>query len=80
MTTVHTDLRWAGLGAQAAALAAGDVTSAELVGAALERVADSQPTLGAFRVVRDDAARAEAAEADRRLAAAPGVSCHVEVL
>jgi amidase len=53
----------------AAALASGRVTSAELVEQALARIDASQPTLNAFRVVRDDAARAEAAEADRRIAA-----------
>jgi amidase len=58
-----------GLAGQAAALAAGDVTSAQLVADALDRIAAAQPTLNAFRVVRDDAARQEAAEADRRLAA-----------
>jgi amidase len=67
MSTAATDLRWAGLRAQADALARGDVGSAELVAAALERIAASD--LGAFRVVRDAAARSEAADADRRLAA-----------
>jgi amidase len=53
----------------AASLADGRVTSAELVEQALARIAATQSTLNAFRIVRAEAARAEAAEADRRLAA-----------
>jgi amidase len=49
------------------ALADGRVTSAELVEQALAHIDTTQPTLNAFRVVRAQAARAEAAEADRRL-------------
>jgi amidase len=56
-----------GLIEHAELLAEGTASSSELVGAALERVAESP--LGAFRVVRDEAALAEAAAADRRLAA-----------
>jgi amidase len=52
-----------------AALADGLTTSAELVERALARIEATQPTLNAFRVVRAERARAEAAEADRRLAA-----------
>jgi amidase len=52
-----------------AALASGRVTSAELVERALALIDTSQSTLNAFRVVRAEAARAEAAEADRRIAA-----------
>jgi amidase len=52
-----------------AALADGLTTSAELVERALTRIEATQPTLNAFRIVRAEAARAEAAEADRRLAA-----------
>jgi amidase len=52
-----------------AALAAGRVSSLQLVQQTLERIETTQPTLNAFRVVRADAARAEAAEADRRIAA-----------
>jgi amidase len=50
-----------------ARLDAREVSSVELVDEALAKIAASP--LGAFRVVRDDAARAEAAEADRRRAA-----------
>jgi amidase len=52
-----------------AALAEGRVSSAQLVRQTLERIEATQPTLNAFRVVRADAARAEAVEADRRIAA-----------
>ncbi|HEX2313196.1 MAG TPA: amidase [Thermomonospora sp.] len=57
-----------GLAAQAEMLALGEVSSAELVEHALERIG-RDASLGAFRVVRAEAARAEAAEADRRLKA-----------
>jgi amidase len=52
-----------------AALADGLTTSAELVERTLTRIEATQPTLNAFRVVRAKRVRAEAAEADRRLAA-----------
>jgi amidase len=52
-----------------AALADGRVSSAQLVEQALARIEATQPTLNAFRIVRGEAARTEAAEADRRLAA-----------
>ena len=52
----------------AAALASGATSSAELVEQALAGIAATQSGLNAFRVVRYEAARAEAAEADRRLA------------
>lgn len=57
------------LWAQVRALAAREVSSVELVAAALGRIDASQPALNAFRVVRHDAAMAEAAVADERLAA-----------
>ncbi|MFF2729623.1 amidase [Streptomyces sp. NPDC058008] len=50
-------------------LAEGLVTSSGLVAAALARIEASRRALNAFRQVRTDAALAEAAEADRRLAA-----------
>ncbi len=56
------------LGECVAALADGRVSSTELVEQALTRIEATQPTLNAFRIVCDEAARAEAAEADRRLA------------
>lgn len=51
------------------ALAEGRTTSIELVELTLGRIEATQSTLNAFRIVRGEAARAEAAEADRRLAA-----------
>ncbi|NBH06376.1 amidase, partial [Amycolatopsis sp. SID8362] len=64
-----TSLEFPGLAEQAARLAAGEVTAAELTATALGRAHASQPVLNAFRHLRDDEARAEAAEADRRLKA-----------
>jgi amidase len=51
-----------------AALDAGETTSVDLVDAALERCHAAQDALCAFRVIRDGAARAEAAAADARRA------------
>jgi amidase len=51
-----------------AALADGRVTSAELVERTLAQIDATQPTINAFRIIRAEAARAEAAEADRRIA------------
>lgn len=56
-----------GLAGQAEALAKGEVSSRELVGRSLERI-ERQESLGAFRVVRPEAAAQEALEADKRLA------------
>lgn len=42
--------------------------SLELIELALERIEASQPTLNAFRLLRPEAARAEAEQADRRIA------------
>ena len=66
--TSGIDVGAAGLAEQAARLAAGEVTSAELTAQSLERAHASQPALNAFRHLRDETAREEAAEADRRLA------------
>ncbi|HEV3229765.1 MAG TPA: amidase [Solirubrobacteraceae bacterium] len=66
--STQEDLAFAGLGAQAALLARGDVTSRELVEQALARI-DAYSGLRAFRLVLPEAARASAAQADRRLAA-----------
>jgi len=63
------ELAFAGLRGQVELLARGERSSLELVERSLERIEASQPTLNAFRCVRPDAARAEAREADRRLAA-----------
>ncbi|WP_460105337.1 amidase [Streptomyces sp. YKOK-J1] len=61
--------RAAGLTESARALAAGEVTSRALVERALARIEATRPTLNAFRVVRAEAALAEADAADRELAA-----------
>jgi amidase len=63
------ELAFAGLGRQAELLVRGELSSAELLDSTLERIESSQPTLNAFRCVRAEAAREEAAAADRRLAA-----------
>jgi amidase len=57
------------LTASVAALAAGTETSTELVERALGRIAATQSTLNAFRLVCAESARAAAVEADRRIAA-----------
>jgi amidase len=58
------DDAFAGLRRTAELIASGEVSSAELVDAALARIDAAQPDLNAFRVVRHEAARAEAAAAD----------------
>ncbi|WP_458249296.1 amidase [Streptomyces sp. MAI_2237] len=58
-----------GLAESARALAAGEVTSRELVERALARIEATQGSLNAFRIVRADAALAEADAADEELAA-----------
>lgn len=56
------------LESQAAALAAGAVTSVQLTTDALDRIDAAQPQLNAFRLIRREAALAEARAADARLA------------
>jgi amidase len=63
------ELAFAGPVAHARMLAAGEVSASELLELSLARIAAAQPALNAFRCVRDEQARAEAAAADRRLAA-----------
>src|ERR1700704_6266324 len=63
------ELAFSGLRRQTDMLANGEISSVALVDGALERIERLQPQLGAFRVVRGDAARTEAADADCRLAA-----------
>ncbi|MGW7819835.1 amidase [Streptomyces puniciscabiei] len=60
--------RSAGLVETRRALAAGEVTSRALVERALARIEAAQGTLNAFRIVRAEAALAEADAADRELA------------
>jgi amidase len=59
---------FAGLARQAELLAQGATTSEQLVNDALDAIDRTQGTINAFRVVRSEAAQAEAAEADRRIA------------
>jgi len=54
---------------QARQLAEGTVKSVELTRTALDHAAETQPTLNAFRLLRSEAALAEAEAADQRLAA-----------
>ncbi len=65
-------LAFAGLDMQATLVASGDVSSRELVDAALARIDASQPDLNAFRCIRHEQARAEADAADRLRAHANG--------
>ncbi|GAA0955656.1 amidase [Actinocorallia libanotica] len=62
-------LAYKGLAEQAQLAASGKVSAKELVEASLARIDEVDRRVGAFRIVRYEAARAEAAEADRRLAA-----------
>jgi amidase len=57
-----------GLAGQAQLLADGSISSAQLVDDSLDAIDATQDTLNAFRVVRHEAARAEAEDADRRIA------------
>lgn len=54
---------------QARRLADGELSSVRLTTEVLDRIAATQDTLNAFKLVRRDAALTDAAEADRRLAA-----------
>ncbi|MFC6934885.1 hypothetical protein ACFQHO_34160 [Actinomadura yumaensis] len=63
-----------GLAEQAGLLARGEVSSVEMVSASLERI-EHKASLGAFRVVRADAALEEARRADKRLAEGSGCRC-----
>jgi amidase len=65
-----SDAAWApGLARQAELLAEGEVGAVELLDTTLERISASQGTLNAFRLLRPEAAHAEASQADRRLRA-----------
>ncbi|GAA3808143.1 amidase [Streptomyces coacervatus] len=61
--------RAAGLAESARALADGETSSRALVEEALARIEATQPSLNAFRIVRAEAALAEAEAADEQLAA-----------
>ncbi|HWX52426.1 MAG TPA: amidase [Solirubrobacteraceae bacterium] len=60
------ELAYAGIARQAELVAAGEVSSRELVDLYLERIARLDPSLNAFRVVFDERARLEADQADAR--------------
>jgi amidase len=66
-TPPHNDLAFAGLAAQARMAADGEVTSRELVQTSLDRIAELDPPLNAFRCVRAQRALAEADAAQARL-------------
>jgi amidase len=70
----EAELAFAGLEAQALMLVSGKVSSRELVELCLRRIAASQPSLNAFRVVCEEAALKEAAAADQRLASGDGAA------
>src|SRR3984893_4406571 len=61
-----TDLAYAGIARQAELIAAGEVSSSELVEIYLERIARFDLDLNAFRVVFGERARLEADQADAR--------------
>jgi amidase len=63
------ELAYAGIARQAELIAAGEVSSRELVDIYLERIKRFNPDLNAFRVVFDERARMEADQADARLRA-----------
>jgi amidase len=60
------DLAYAGIATQAELIAAGEVSSRELVDLYLDRIARYNPQLNAFRVVFAERARMEADQADAR--------------
>src|ERR1039457_1118446 len=60
------DLAYAGIARQAELIASGETSSRELVDVYLERIAQHNPRLGAFRVVFAERARLEADQADAR--------------
>src|SRR4051812_41287275 len=65
VTGAHDPL-FAGPARPAELIAAGEISSQELVGACLERIARLDPLLNAFRIVLAERALAEAAQADGR--------------
>ena len=65
-TTAMTDVAFAGLAEHAAMLDRGEISSRELTELFLARIERHDPALNAFRVVTDELALAEAAQADAR--------------
>jgi amidase len=66
-TAVADDIAFAGVLGQAELLRTGRLTAPALVDLLLDRIARTQHSVNAFRVVRSDEARAEAAEAQRAI-------------
>jgi amidase len=66
------ELICAGIARQAELVRAGEISPPELVGACLDRIAARDPELNAFRIVRAEQSLAEAAAAERELAAGGG--------
>lgn len=62
------EVAFAGAATQAGLVAAGEISSAELVELSLSRIEATGPAVNAFRCVRGEEARAEARAADERLA------------
>ncbi|MCB5164310.1 amidase [Streptomyces bambusae] len=69
MSDAQAAAECAGLEETAGALARGELSATEATRRALARIDAAQPVLNAFRIVRHEAALAEAAACDRRLAA-----------
>ncbi len=67
-----TELAYAGIARQAELIAAGEVSSRELLDTYLERIARLDSKLNAFRVVFEERARLEADQADARRGAGGG--------
>jgi amidase len=67
-----TDLAYAGIARQAELIAAGEVSSRELVDLYLERIERNDTQLNAFRIVFGERARMEADQADARRGAGDG--------
>ena len=63
-----SDLHYQTVTGMSRALAEREVSSVELTDAHLERIGELDPRIGAYLAVTPDTARAQAAEADRRLA------------
>ena len=59
-TATSEELAFAGLAGQAEHLATGEVGAVELLEATLARIETAQPRLNGFRLLRPEAARAEA--------------------
>jgi len=70
----ETELAYAGVAEQARMIAAGEISSRELVDVCLERIERYDPRLNAFRIVLAERARMEADQADARRKAGSAAS------